>query len=240
MRETIIDGGRQATMKMTCVVLLVLMVSVVGLATQASGATRPATYVALKAGVYSPSETFTFEQLDIETTFDGDTETGFNGEIAIGHYFLPTLALEAGAGYFKGKGNLKPTNTSDAKTGEVDFDVVPILVSAKALIPVGPVDPYGEVGIGAYFTTVDVDVDVSGNSNTFSGSTSGTTTFGLHLGAGLNVNITPRVFVGVEGRYIWANPSLGDKKITLNDPEYALNGFKLNGFTTTVGVGFGF
>lgn len=240
MRGNIIDGGKEAIVKTMCFVLVLAMFGVVGLASQASGATRPATYVALKAGIYSPSETFTFKQLNIETTFDGDTETGFNGEIAIGHYFLPTLALEAGAGYFKGKGNLMPTTSSTAKTGEVDFDVIPIIVSAKALIPVGAVDPYGEVGIGAYFTTVDVNVDLDGNSNNFSGSTSGTTTFGLHVGGGLNVNITPRVFVGLEGRYVWANPSLGDKKITLNATEYALNGFKLNGFTTTLGVGFGF
>ena len=74
------------------------------------------------------------------------------------------------------------------------------------------------------------------NLNTFSG----TTTFGLHTGAGVNVNITQKAFVGVEGRYVWANPSFGDQRIKLNDTEYALNGFKLNGFTTTLGLGFNF
>ena len=115
---------------------------------------------------------------------------------------------------------------------EVDFDVVPVTVSAKALIPAGRVDPYGELGIGAYFT----DFNVANNLNTFSGST----TFGIHTGGGVNVNVTEKVFVGVEGRYVWANPSFGNQKIKLNDDEYALNGFKLNGFTTTVAFGFSF
>ena len=114
----------------------------------------------------------------------------------------------------------------------MDFNVIPVIVSAKALIPVGPVDPYGELGIGAYFTKFNV----SDNLNTFNG----TTTFGLHAGAGLNVNISPNAFIGVEGRYVSANPSFGDQKIKLNDTEYALNGFKLNGFTTTVALGFSF
>lgn len=56
----------------------------------------------------------------------------------------------------------------------------------------------------------------------------------------MNVNITQRAFVGVEGRYVWANPSFSGQKIKLNDTEYALNGFKLNGFTTTLALGFSF
>jgi outer membrane protein W len=206
-----------------------IVLSVVGFAPQTSGAEKLGSYVAFKGGIYSPSASFNLANVDIETTFEGDTQTGIDGEIAIGHYFLPTLALELGAGYFKAKGSFK-AGSAPAADPQVDFDVIPILVSAKAFIPAGRVDPYGELGIGAYIT----QLDVSHNLNTFSG----TTTFGLHVGAGLNVNITPRAFLGVEGRYVWANPSFGDQKIKLNDTEYALNGFKLNGFTTTVVLGF--
>jgi hypothetical protein len=62
----------------------------------------------------------------------------------------------------------------------------------------------------------------------------------MHTGTGVNVNITPNAFLGVEGRYVWANPSFGGQKINLNNTEYALNGFKLNGFTTTLALGFSF
>ena len=170
----------------------------VGLVFQASGAERLGSYVALKGGIYSPSATFDLKNLDVETTFKADTKTGFDGEIAIGHYFLPTLALELGVGYFKGKGSFATTPSHP-----MDFNVIPAIVSAKALIPVGPVDPYGEFGIGAYFTKFNV----SDNLNTFSG----TTTFGIHAGAGMNVNITKNAFIGVEGRYVWANPKFGDQ-----------------------------
>lgn len=218
-------------MKTTRVLFLLTMLGVAGLATQAYGAGMLGSYVALKGGVYSPSSSFNIGNVDLETTFEGDTKTGVNGELAIGHYFLPTLALELGAGYFKGTGSFAAANGIAARR-QVDFNVIPIIASAKALIPVGPVNPYGELGIGAYFTKFNV----SDNLNSFSG----TTTFGIHTGGGLNVNISRNAFIGVEGRYVWANPSFGEQKIKLNETEYALNGFKLNGFTTTLALGFSF
>lgn len=226
-----IDEPKGSAVGMQRGLFLMAIISMVGLASPTLGAGRLGSYVALKGGIYSPSATFNLSNVDVETTFDGDTKTGFNGELAFGHYFLPTLALEAGAGYFKGKGSFVGTGVASSSR-QVDFDVIPIIVSAKALIPVATVDPYAELGIGAYFTKFNV----SDNLNSFDG----TTTFGIHTGGGLNVNITQNAFIGVEGRYVWANPSFGDQKIKLNDTEYALNGFKLNGFTTTLALGFSF
>jgi opacity protein-like surface antigen len=214
--------------KTKCALCLLVAFSVIGFAPHASRAERLGSYLALKGGIYSPSASFDLGNLAVESTFEADTKTGVDGEIAFGHYILPTLALELGVGYFRAKSTF-PTTPPHS----LNFDVVPVILSAKALIPVGPVDPYGELGIGAYFTSVDV----KGNLNSFSG----TSTFGIHAGAGLNVNITPHAFIGVEGRYVWANPSIGDQKIKLNDAdEFALNGFKLNGFTTTAVLGFCF
>jgi outer membrane protein W len=217
--------------KTKCALFALVMLGVAGLAPQTSEAQRPGNYIALKGGIYSPSATFDLGNVDVETTFDGDTKTGAAGEIAVGHYFLPTFALELGLGYFKGKGSFEG-DTPTAPRRSMDFNVIPLIVSAKVLMPVGPIDPYGELGIGAYFTKFDV----SDNLNTFNG----TTTFGLHAGAGLNINFAKAAFLGVEGRYVWANPSVGDQKIKLNDTEYALNGFELNGFTTMVALGYNF
>jgi len=224
------DRNRSAA-GMSCALFLLAVFSLVGIAPRASDAGLLGSYVAIKGGIYSPSSSFDLGNVDIETTFDGDTKTGVDGEIAIGHYFLPTLALELGLGYFKGTGSFEAESVT-APRRQVDFNVIPLIVSAKALIPVGPVNPYGEVGLGAYFTKFNV----SDNLNTFNG----TTTFGLHAGAGMNVHVAPSVFIGVEGRYVWANPSFGNQKIKLNDTEYALNGFELNGFTTTVALGYAF
>jgi outer membrane protein W len=210
---------------------LLSIITTIGLSPLAAEAEHPGSYLVLKGGIYSPSSTFNFGNLDIETTFDSDTRTGVAGEIGIGHYVLPTLALELGVGYFKGKGSLATQGETSIRH-EVDFDVIPVLVTAKALIPVGQVDPYGELGLGAYFTSFDV----GDNLKTFSGDTS----FGLHAGAGMNVNITRSVFVGVEGRYVWANPSFGDQPITLNSTDYVLKDFELNGFNTTLALGYSF
>lgn len=226
-----IDGHSRSTMKTRLGWVLLATLALTGIAPRAQGAIRLASYVEAKGGVYSPSASFNIDNIDIETTFDGDTRTGVSGELAIGHYFLPTLALELGIGYFNGKGSFIADEVTRTKR-EVDFNVVPVILSIKTLVPVGMVDPYGELGIGAYFTKFDV----TDNLNTFNG----TTTFGMHTGIGMNVNVSPNAFIGVEGRYVWANPSFGDQKIRLNDTEYALNGFKLNGFTTTVGVGYSF
>lgn len=209
-------------MKTKCTVSVLIMFAAIGFASPSAAADRLGSYLALKGGIYSPSATFDLSNVDVETTFDGDTETGVAGEIAFGHYVLPTLALELGVGYFKGSGSVETAVTRE----DLDFDVIPIILSAKALIPVGSVDPYGEFGIGAYFTEFDAD----DNLNTFET----TTTFGIHAGAGVNVGITQHAFLGVEGRYVWAEPSFGDQTITLNDEDYALNGFELNGFTTTL------
>ena len=214
-----------------CFMFLVVTIGMVGLGPGPANAQDRDNYVMLKGGVYSPSSTFNLGNIDLETTFEGDTKTGVDGEIAIGRYFLPTLALELGLGFFKGTGSFAG-ETPTSPPGQVDFNVVPLIISAKALIPVGSVDPYGEFGIGAYFTDFNVNDDL----NTFSGNT----TFGIHAGAGMNVYLSRRVFLGLEGRYVWADPTFGGQTITINGAGYTLNDFDLNGFTTTLGLGYSF
>jgi opacity protein-like surface antigen len=235
MRREITDDRKETSVGVKWILITMAVLTAVGLTKAASGTevlgSYAGSYVELKGGVYSPSSSFDFGNLDLETTFAGDTKTGVNGEIAIGHYVLPTFALELGLGYFKGTGSFEAENPTEPRH-QVDFNVIPLILSAKAFIPAGPVAPYGELGLGAYFTKFNV----TDNLNTFDGST----TFGLHAGAGLNVNVSPSLFLGLEGRYVWANPSFGDQKIKLNDTEYALNGFELNGFTTTLGLGYRF
>ena len=221
-------------MKLLNTFLLSTILGVAGIAStalaQESVAKREkSTYVALKGGIYSPSADFNIDNLNVETTFDGNTETGVDAEIAFGHYFLPTVVLELGAGYFKAKGTF---DTGNNVRNDLEFNVIPLILSGKFMIPVGSVSPYGEAGIGAYFSSLDV----SNNGNSFSG----TSTFGIHAGAGIDVPVGDTVFLGTEGRYVWADPSFGDEEIKINDTTYSLDGFKLNGFTLTAVLGFYF
>lgn len=199
-------------MKKTVVTLfLALAVGLIGFGPSVSLAENPSNYVMLKGGLYAPSKDFSNDNV----SFNHDD--GFVAEIAFGHYFIPMFAAELGVGYFESKAS------AAAGPDDVKLTVVPVILTGKVLFPLGPFEPYGEFGIGAYIT----DIDVSGSiGNDLSSSSK--TVFGLHAGAGVNFNITPAVFVGAEGRYLWAKPSFGGHDI------------KLDGFTVTAILGFRF
>lgn len=199
------------------ILFLIFTVALIGITSQASAAENPANYLVLKGGVYSPSEKYDLDNFNGDGNISHlDSKTGFNGEVAIGHYFLPVFAMELGAGYFESEGS------PAAEAGKAKLEVVPVIATAKALLPLGFIEPYGEFGIGAYFTKFDV----SGNLGDFDGSSK--VTYGLHAGVGVNFNITDTMFLGVEGRYLWVKPSYGGQDI------------KLDGFTLTADVGFRF
>lgn len=185
-------------------------------AEEKSAPQKQANYVMLKAGVYSPSESFDLSNFNGGMPTHLDSKTGFAGEVAIGHYFIPMVALELGAGYFESKGS------PAAEPGEAKLKVVPIIATAKVFLPIGIFEPYGLAGIGAYITELDLD----GNTSSFSGSSE--VTYGLHAGVGLNVNFTKNMFAGFEAKYLWAEPSFGGQHI------------ELDGFVTTADIGFRF
>lgn len=197
-------------MKTVFALFLVLTVALIGIAPSVSLAEYPSNYLVLKGGLYSPSDDFDLQGQHF------NRDDGFVAEIAYGHYFAPIFALELGAGYFESKA------TAAVPAGETKFKVVPVTLTGKLLFPIGPFEPYGEFGIGGYIT----ETDLSGTVNQALDSTK--SVFGLHAGAGVNFNITRNIFLGVEGRYLWAKPSWGGTDI------------KLDGFTVTADLGFRF
>ena len=197
-------------MKMNRSLVLVFAVALIGLASSAAFAEKPSSYLVLKGGYYSPSQSFDLDNVHFNTK-NGYTVTG-----ALGHYFLPFLAVELEGGYLESK------TSSSFPGAESKLKVYPVLATGKLLLPIGPIEPYGEFGVGAYI----IDIDVSGTPSNFSGSTRGA--FGYHAGGGLNIDLAPNVFIGAEGRYIWVKRSYGGADI------------KLNGFTVTGNLGFRF
>jgi opacity protein-like surface antigen len=197
-------------MKPIFALFLVLAVALIGIAPSVSLAEYPSNYVVLKGGLYSPSNDFDLNGQHF------NHDDGFVAEIAYGHYFMPMFALELGAGYFESKAS------AAVPAGETKFKVVPLTLTGKVLFPFGSIEPYGEFGIGGYIT----GTDVSGTVNEAIDSTK--SVFGLHAGAGVNFNITQNIFLGAEGRYLWARPSWGGTDI------------KLDGFTVTADLGFRF
>jgi opacity protein-like surface antigen len=203
------------TIRIVMFIVLAVSLTVIGIAPTAYATEGMRNgYWVLKGGVYSPSEEYDISNFNSGNTSRIDTKTGFNGEIAVGGYLLPVLALELGVGYFESEGH------AAAEPGTTKLKAVPVLVTAKGIIPIGAVELYGEFGLGAYITKLDVD----GNFGSFSGESK--TTYGVHAGAGFNIDVSDTTFIGLEGRYLRAKPDYGGQPV------------KLNGFTATFNLGF--
>ena len=200
--------------KKQTILTTVLAVALIGIASQSYAEGKPANYIEVKGGLYSPSGSHELDTFNNGNRTSLDSKTGFAGEVAVGHYFSPMIALELGAGYLESKGS------PAVAPGELKLKVVPLVATGKVLLPIGIFEPYGLFGIGAYIT----DLHVSNNTGGLSGSTQ--VTYGLHAGAGLNISFSDRMFVGVEGKYLWANPSFGGQHL------------KLDGFVATAVLGF--
>jgi len=161
-------------MKSRAQVIFVLSVALVFLLPISAAGQERRDYIIAKGGVYSPTG-----GLD-----DLNFDTGFHGEIAWGHYFSPNLALEAGAGFFE----------SD------DVQAVPLMVTGKVIYPTGNWELFSEVGAGAYFAKFKGTVNHA--SLGYIEINDDDVVFGLHLGFGVNYNLTEEFFLGIEGKYL--------------------------------------
>ena len=177
-------------------------------------------YVTLKGGIYSPTSS------DLK-----GFNTGFNGEVAFGHYFNRYFASELNIGYFQSSNTinsrassqqsnpeeevlatLHSTSSSGGGSGSMDIWTVPVTVAVKALYPLHKFEPYVMGGVGVYFANAKFNYSGTftsgGSTGTASGSaTASSTVFGGFLGAGVNYNIGKNWYIGAEGKYLLARPS---------------------------------
>jgi opacity protein-like surface antigen len=111
---------------------------------------------------------------------------------------------------------------------------VPITLSLKPALQFAPFELYGLVGGGLYIINVETR-EFSGRTGSFSFSDSDSV-FGAHVGGGFNWNINPRVAVGLELKYIWA-----EKKFekTVNNTKFEVDA-DLQGLQTTLNLSFRF
>jgi outer membrane protein W len=149
-------------------------------------------YSVLKLGAYLPQAN------DVE-----DFDNSFYGELGIGHYLNPNIAVEFGVGYTKSSASASVTGVGSA---DVDLTIIPMTIGIKVLSSsMRKFEPFAMAGVGLYYAKAEASASISGFGN-FSGSETDTT-FGGFLGLGANFNITPNTFLGLEGKYFIASPN---------------------------------
>jgi opacity protein-like surface antigen len=157
------------------------------------------TYLAVRAGVVVPQHD------DLE----GFTN-GFSIEGAFGYRFNPNLALEFSVGRWSMGGEMSAVSpTVGTITGKLDFVAYPVLVTGKVILPLDRVGLYLLAGGGVHFLTADASASVPAMGLSVSQSDSATA-FGLHVGGGLDFQVSPTVSLGAELKYVIGEVSVLD------------------------------
>lgn len=141
-------------------------------------------YVVAKGGFYTPDS----------NSLDG-FDSGFAGEVALGHEFARNFGGEVAAGYFK----------ADRSAISGKMSAVPVTVTALLKLPLDVVELYAGAGLGAYRTKFEAAGSASSSD----------TAFGYHVTAGGRADLSQQLFVGAEFRYLWAKASFDgtDRKL---------------------------
>jgi hypothetical protein len=196
---------------------IIVLCLVLALSFPAHSEGRNPNYIVLKGGIYSPQN----NKLN-------NFETSYNGEFAFGHYFNKNLALEIGTGAFHTRSSKNVTFEKSSGLETLDLYAVPLTLALKAIIPIDNFELYGIGGGGAYFSQADLRVSNSYRYYDYDNYYNQTLVGGF-LGLGASFKITPKFFIGLEGKYLWTST------VTINDLDTDIN---FNGFLGTINFGF--
>jgi opacity protein-like surface antigen len=176
-------------------------------------------YIAFKPGIYSPQSS-DLEGFDI----------GFNGDFVFGFRFHPNIAAELGIGYFNTEGEKTVAGVTNGGRKNFDLDVWSFTFALKAILPYKKWEFFGFGGGGAYSVSRPYDV---GNYRHYDYYyyDDYDLVLGGYLGAGIHYNIAPRIFLGVEGKYLWTEQAKF---------EYIEERFRMDGIIATAVIGFRF
>jgi hypothetical protein len=202
-------------------------------------------YVAVKGGFYGPTG-------DLD---DIGYDDGFTGEVAIGRFVNPNLAIEAGVGYVSTEASMlvylsDPSIGYGSVSENNEITAIPITITIKGVVPGDIFELHLGGGVGYYIGTFEGNLSGSGVVTGI--PVQGTATFeddenvfGLHVVGDLIVNITDAFFIGVEGKHIWTEEAKveGTVDVVVNDMSFGvpirLEG-NVNGYMVTGVIGFRF
>lgn len=151
-------------------------------------------YFTFKGGIYSPRSS------DLE-----DFDTGHSIEVAYGHYIKQDFAIEGAIGHLATEGTISGYISGWYFSEKDEISAIPITITGKFIFPTDGADNelYGLVGAGLYYAKAKTIVYVESLGTDTDSDT--ITSFGFHIGMGLNINIENNMFIGLEGKYLWAD-----------------------------------
>jgi len=176
-------------------------------------------YIAIKPGVYFPQS--------------GGLDTGLSGEVAFGYRFNPNIAGEFALGFFNTKGEATVAGTTWGQ--DFHINVYPATFTLKAILPYNKWEFFGFAGGGVYLVYIPYYYEDSDHHHYDHYDYD--VIFGGYLGAGIQYNITPRIFAGLEGKYLWTD------KVKYHYGAFAAPltaEFRMDGIISNVLVGFRF
>ena len=142
---------------------------------------------------------------------DADKGTWFGG-IQARYRFMGFLALEGSITFHQ----------NEYADGDVTVTQYPVQVSALLFpLPFGAFEPYGVIGAGWYYTRVDIDTPLFQDDDTEN-------LFGVHLGAGAQLQIAPRFSIFADFRWIFMDEPATDNG-NLEDEEFDAGQVTLGG-----------
>ena len=180
-------------------------------------------YAVVKGGVFYPEGSLS------------NLGAGFTGELAYGYRFEEHLAVELSSGYFGSSKTFSVSGLGSGASLKESVDAVPLTAAIKIIVPIKKqFELYFLAGPGAYF----VNSKASYSGAALSAPSSGNKTVaGGFLGTGVAYNITPKVFVGLEGKYLWT----ADTRVTTSVRGLPVTeGDRIEGPLFTASVGFRF
>jgi opacity protein-like surface antigen len=182
LNKKLFSRQRRQIMRPAACTTLLLSITLIFITSFSAMAQQTPTYITIKAGIYTPTD-------DLD---DADFDTGFNGELAFGGYLSPNFALEAGVGYFQTDASFVGFDPAVGFWSEDDeVTVVPLTLTAKAVVPSDSAEFYMGGGVGIYLANFDGDFDSDFISVSFEDDD---TLFGAHLLVGANFNLTEVTF----------------------------------------------
>jgi opacity protein-like surface antigen len=135
-------------------------------------------------------------------TRDADDGTWFGG-VQARYRFAGILAVEGSITFHR----------DEFQDGDVVVTQYPVQVSALIFpLPSGAFEPYGVIGAGWYYTRVDIDTPLVQDDDTEN-------LFGVHLGAGAQLHLTPRVSIFADFRWIFMDEPATDNS-DLDEEEF--------------------